>query len=815
FFKEEESQLDDTGDIKHCHDNSRAQEDREQEKKGARKRLYLVSVICLVFMIGEILGGYFAGSLAVMTDASHLMVDLTSFIISLISLCLSSRPASHKLSYGWHRAEILGALLSVFSIWLVTGVLVYLAVERLISNDYTIDGTVMLITSGCAVLVNIIMALALHQSGHGHSHGGLSSHGHSHGGSSSHGRGHSHKEGNGQMSNHAYSNNDHADLEQNWVNKERKAKQSNASVRSAFVHVVGDLFQSISVFISAIIIYFKPEYKIADPICTFLFSIFVLCTTITIMRDILIVLMEGSPAEVKYREVRDGLLAVKGVTAVHNLHIWALTMNQALLSAHVAINESVDAQSVLRQITQACFSSYNFHSFADDTAVVGRIANNDESDYRQEVDTTGTRDLDWTPEGAGTSPHPLYIGGTEAVVSSWSRYTSWAYTSLDLTWSKNTSCLIRKAHQRLYFLRRLRRAGLGSSVLTSFYRCVVESVLSSCIIVWHGSCNSAEGAEGSALQQGQALQDWVQAHCSINEMMHVPAFSFKACKGALLWDSLTGNPHLDPEPPPSASSPAVSMTTPPLVSAFGGQPPPPQQQQQQQQQQAQAARDAINTASLCRIGQETVQDIVLRTMEIFQLLRNMQDLKTGSASRLNTEEKSETSTRPKDNPSFVLPLMFRKNTEFVGINGCCFLLARVKQYSLLYLTKRFLCAASQLPNGVTYHPNTHQDRLGKLQEHLRMLSVLFRKLRLVYDKCNENCTGMDPIPPEQLIPFVEDDSSKHEDRSAGQTRPATEERREILEVNKKLKQKNQQLKQIMDQLRNLIWEINSMLAVRS
>nr|XP_057903546.1 mediator of RNA polymerase II transcription subunit 30 [Doryrhamphus excisus]XP_057903547.1 mediator of RNA polymerase II transcription subunit 30 [Doryrhamphus excisus] len=182
------------------------------------------------------------------------------------------------------------------------------------------------------------------------------------------------------------------------------------------------------------------------------------------------------------------------------------------------------------------------------------------------------------------------------------------------------------------------------------------------------------------------------------------------------------------------------MTTPPLVSPFTGQPPP----QQQQQQQGQATRD-VNTASLCRIGQETVQDIVLRTMEIFQLLRNM-----------------------------------------------------------------------QLPNGVTYHPNTHQDRLGKLQEHLRMLSVLFRKLRFVYDKCSENCAGLDPILPEQLIPFREDDGAKHDDHSAAQNhRPAAEDRREILEVNKKLKKKNQQLKQIMDQLRNLIWEINSMLAVRS
>ena len=64
-------------------------------------------------------------------------------------------------------------------------------------------------------------------------------------------------------------------------------------------------------------------------------------------------------------------------------------------------------------------------------------------------------------------------------------------TTNNLTWSKN-SCLIRKAHQHLYFLRRLRRAGLGSSVLTSFYRCAVESVLCSCITVWHGTCSAAE-----------------------------------------------------------------------------------------------------------------------------------------------------------------------------------------------------------------------------------------------------------------------------------------------------------------------------------
>ncbi|KAI3376821.1 hypothetical protein L3Q82_000396 [Scortum barcoo] len=144
--------------------------------------------------------------------------------------------------------------------------------------------------------------------------------------------------------------------------------------------------------------------------------------------------------------------------------------------------------------------------FADDTAVVGRIANNDESDYRQEVEhlegwcrqnnnlcinVKKTKEMIVDFRRGRHLPSPLYIGGTAVEVVSSFRYLG-VHISDDLTWSKNTSCLIRKAHQRLYFLRRLRRAGLGSSVLTSFYRCVVESVLSSCIIVWHGSCSAAE-----------------------------------------------------------------------------------------------------------------------------------------------------------------------------------------------------------------------------------------------------------------------------------------------------------------------------------
>ncbi|KAI3376216.1 hypothetical protein L3Q82_016730 [Scortum barcoo] len=136
---------------------------------------------------------------------------------------------------------------------------------------------------------------------------------------------------------------------------------------------------------------------------------------------------------------------------------------------------------------------------------VSEVLPTTESDYRQEVEhlegwcrqnnlcinVKKTKEMIVDFRRGRHLPSPLYIGGTAVEVVSSFRYLG-VHISDDLTWSKNTSCLIRKAHQRLYFLRRLRRAGLGSSVLTSFYRCVVESVLSSCIIVWHGSCSAAE-----------------------------------------------------------------------------------------------------------------------------------------------------------------------------------------------------------------------------------------------------------------------------------------------------------------------------------
>nr|KAF6383669.1 solute carrier family 30 member 2 [Pipistrellus kuhlii] len=262
----------------YCHSQKGPGSDPRKEQ--ARRQLYVASAICLVFMVGEIV-------------------------------------------------EILGALLSVLSIWVVTGVLVYLAIERLISGNYEIQGKTMLITAGCAVAVNIIMGLTLHQPGHGHSHG--QGHGHSHG----QGQGHS---------------------------QDTIQQQENPSVRAAFIHVIGDLLQSVGVLVAAFILYFKPEYKYVDPICTFIFSVLVLGTTLTILRDVVLVLMEGTPKGVDFTAVRDLLLSVEGVEALHSLHIWALTVTQPVLSVHVAIAQNTDAQAVLKAASARLQGKFNFHT---------------------------------------------------------------------------------------------------------------------------------------------------------------------------------------------------------------------------------------------------------------------------------------------------------------------------------------------------------------------------------------------------------------------------------------------------------------------
>lgn len=254
----------------------------------AQRKLLIAALFCVFFMVAEAAGGYVANSLAIMTDAAHLLADLAGFLISVFALWLSARPATEHLSFGWYRTEIIGALLSIILIWVVTGGLFVEAFYRL-QNPAPINGELMLILACLGLVVNAIIALVLHSSGHSHSHGShghshsTESHGHSHA-SGSHGHSHAHADECGSKPNlshgHSHSHSDLKDLENPLLEQYQHPSHENLNVRAAIVHAIGDMVQSVGVIIASALIWYHPNWVFIDPICTFGFGIIVLFSTL-------------------------------------------------------------------------------------------------------------------------------------------------------------------------------------------------------------------------------------------------------------------------------------------------------------------------------------------------------------------------------------------------------------------------------------------------------------------------------------------------------------------------------------------------------
>ena len=348
----------------------------EVKANTARQTLIYVSFFCFAFMVVELVGGYISNSLAIMTDAAHLLSDLASFLISIVSLYVSRKAATSSYSFGFHRAEILGAIVSVLLIWALTGVLLVEAFDRF-AHPVPINGVVMFAIATLGLCVNVSMGTLLMYSGHGHSHGlPGSSHGHSHGGDSDdHGHGHSeddehdehdghdhghghnhggaaeltistdksgllagaatggnaaahrhrssygsdsllasdhsdddgHGHGHGGGHGHSHDGDGHGDHDDHddthghshsaSTNKKSNLENMsfydklfnnpnhNINLRAAMVHVLGDALQSLGVMLAAALIWYNPNWAVADPICTVVFSFIVLFTTMRIMRE--------------------------------------------------------------------------------------------------------------------------------------------------------------------------------------------------------------------------------------------------------------------------------------------------------------------------------------------------------------------------------------------------------------------------------------------------------------------------------------------------------------------------------------------------
>lgn len=142
------------------------------------RRMFYITLICIVFIIAEVVGGLIANSLAIISDAAHLLSDLSGFIISIFAMIIGKKAANSRFTFGYFRAEVVGALVSVITIWILTVILLQEAYERLV-DPKPIDAKVMLITAIIGLICNLSMISVLHGSGHSH-HG--CSHGHNHNG---------------------------------------------------------------------------------------------------------------------------------------------------------------------------------------------------------------------------------------------------------------------------------------------------------------------------------------------------------------------------------------------------------------------------------------------------------------------------------------------------------------------------------------------------------------------------------------------------------------------------------------------------------
>lgn len=279
--------------------------------KRVMKRLVIAALLYFLFMTGEIIGGYISNSLAIMTDAVHMLTDVVGILFSLLALWLSTKPPTRRFTFGLHRLEVVSAVLSVVLIYILTAILLYEAVQRTIHQDFDIDGDVMLITAAVGVAVNLIMGFLLNQGGHLHSHG----HGHSHGSAA-------------------------ASSSQSAASGQQQRQHGSLAVRAAFIHALGDLVQSIGVLIAAYIVRFKPEFKLADPICTYIFSILVLFTTFRIVRDTTVIVLEGVPRHLDTRRIKEDLLKLEDVQSVDELNVWALTADKTAALVHLQLTPS-------------------------------------------------------------------------------------------------------------------------------------------------------------------------------------------------------------------------------------------------------------------------------------------------------------------------------------------------------------------------------------------------------------------------------------------------------------------------------------------
>lgn len=245
-----------------------------EERRKDRRRLLFALGLTATIMVAEAVGGFLTNSLALLSDAGHMLTDVSAMILSLLALWFAGRPADLKKTYGYYRMEILSALLNGVMLLVITIFILMEAWERL-RTPATVALGPMAIVAAIGLVANLAALGFLHQT-------------------------------------------------------------HSMNVRGAFLHVLGDTLSSVGVLVGAGIMWWTGWY-VVDPIISVLISIVIVVGALRLVKDAVDVLLEAVPAHVDLEQVRELMGKVQGVQAVHDLHVWTISSGMYALSAHLVV----------------------------------------------------------------------------------------------------------------------------------------------------------------------------------------------------------------------------------------------------------------------------------------------------------------------------------------------------------------------------------------------------------------------------------------------------------------------------------------------
>ncbi|MFE9257953.1 cation diffusion facilitator family transporter [Streptomyces sp. NPDC006879] len=262
-----------------------------------RRWLGIALTLIASFMAVEVVVGVLAQSLALISDAAHMLTDAASIVLALIAMRLAARPARGGFTYGLKRAEILSAQVNGLTLLLLAAWLAYEAVRRLIDPP-AVEGALVLVTALAGIVVNIAAAWCI-----------------------------------------------------------SKANRTSLNVEGAYQHILNDLFAFIGTAVAGLIV-LTTGFVRADSIATLVVVALMVKAGYGLLRESGRIFMEAAPAHLDPDVVGDRLVSQAPVTEVHDLHIWTITSGQAALSAHVLVAQDGDCHAVRRELEQLLDKEY-------------------------------------------------------------------------------------------------------------------------------------------------------------------------------------------------------------------------------------------------------------------------------------------------------------------------------------------------------------------------------------------------------------------------------------------------------------------------